>query len=330
MVTPPTSRLIADTYNRLSQNRLYTTRLGMAEAKRQLEHGSYTVGWICALETELVAAWAMLDEEHEMLPAGNSRDTNTYVLGKIRDHNVVIACLPAETTGKASAAAVAKDMIRSFSSIRVGLMVGVGGGAPYFSAMDDSGAEDDGLEEDSVETQDIRLGDVVISLHSKDSDAVLQYDFGKSVQEKNFILAGNKLNKPPAIVLSAVSRLQGQHTMEGHKITEELSSIFSRYPKVHAKFKSPGSARDLLFRSEIVHVEGKKSCDACCGLDDNIVKRKVRTDTSPRLHYGTIGSADQVMQDALLRDKWAQNEKIKCFEMEAAGKFDDVVFVIIS
>ena len=294
---------------------------------RQLEHGSYTVGWICALKTELVAAWAMLDEEHTMLPAGSSRDTNTYVLGRIRDHNVVIACLPAEMTGKASAATVAKDMIRSFSGIRVGLMVGVGGGAPYFSDLDGSGAEDDGLEEDSEDTQDIRLGDVVISLHSKDSDAVLQYDFGRSVQGKNFILAGNKLNKPPPIVLSAVGRLQGQHTMKGHKITEELSRTFSRLPNVHAKFKFPGSARDRLFKSEIVHVEGKKSCDACCGLlDGNLVKRKVRTDTSPRLHYGTIGSADQVMQDALLRDKWAKNEKIKCFEMEAAGEFEDIVF----
>lgn len=37
------------------------------------------------------------------------------------------------------------------------------------------------------------------------------------------------------------------------------------------------------------------------------------------IHYGTIGSTDQVMKDSALRDKWAKKENIICFEMEAAG-----------
>jgi hypothetical protein len=33
-------------------------------AKRKLAHDDYTVGWICPLEVEQIAALEMLDEEH--------------------------------------------------------------------------------------------------------------------------------------------------------------------------------------------------------------------------------------------------------------------------
>ncbi|KAL5330896.1 hypothetical protein ACEPPN_000421 [Leptodophora sp. 'Broadleaf-Isolate-01'] len=309
----------------------------MAETPRQFTHGDYTVGWICALpKTELVAAGAMLDEEHPVLPAADTQDTNSYLLGRIGTHNVVIACLPAETTGKVSAATVAKDMVRSFKAVRFGLMVGVGGGAPYYGVKDNNDAEggdreDSDSEEDDLEdTQDIRLGDVVISLHSKSAEAVVQYDFGKSVQGKEFIRTGGKLNKPPNIVLNAVAMLQGQHERRGHTISEQLSKMVSENPLMATKFQCPSSKKDRLFESGVVHVDGKKSCKACCGpLDVNLVKRKDRYNSAPSLHYGTIGSADQVMKDATLRDKWAQKEKIMCFEMEAAGLMDSFPCLVI-
>lgn len=81
-------------------------------------HGDYTVGWICALpETALVAATAMLDKEHPILPAADPKDRNSYILGEISNHNIVIACLPSEATGKVSAATVANDMLRSFPAV---------------------------------------------------------------------------------------------------------------------------------------------------------------------------------------------------------------------
>jgi nucleoside phosphorylase len=289
----------------------------MAETPQQFRHHDYTVAWICALpKTELLVARAMLDEEHPVLPAADPRDTNVYCLGRIGLHNVVIACLPAEKTGVVSAAIVATDLLRSFKAIRFGLMVGVGGGAPYYNEKDD----DSGSEEDDAEdTQDIRLGDVVISLHSKSSDAVVQYDFGKSVQEKGFIRTGT-LNKPPRIVLSAVGMLQSQDELRGHNLSKRLSSILSENPRIATKFRHPGVAKDQLFKSDFVHPNDEKKCKDCCGSIE-IKKRKKRDNSDIKLHYGTIGSANQVIKDAMLRDKWAQEEKIKCFEMEAAGKF---------
>lgn len=81
---------------------------------------------------------------------------------------MVIACLPAETTRKVSAAAVAKDMVRSFPAVRFGLMVGIGGGVPYYGSLSDDGDARSTDSEDELDgdKRDIRLGDVVISLHS--------------------------------------------------------------------------------------------------------------------------------------------------------------------
>ena len=69
---------------------------------------------------------------------------NIYTLGKIGEHNVVIAVLPDGEYGIASAASVAIHMLYSFPNIRLGLMVGISGGAPS-------------------RKHDIRLGDIVVS-----------------------------------------------------------------------------------------------------------------------------------------------------------------------
>jgi hypothetical protein len=64
----------------------------------------YTVGWVSALPLELAAATAMLDEEHgkPLDFEKPSTDRNTYTWGRIGDHNVVIASLPAGVYGTIS------------------------------------------------------------------------------------------------------------------------------------------------------------------------------------------------------------------------------------
>ena len=115
---------------------------------KTLTSDAYTIGRICALGVELAAAQAMLDEEHSE-PLLDPADSNTYLLGRIGQHNVVIAGLPSGSIGNTPATVVAINLLRSFRKIRFGLMVGIGGGAP------------DMHEEDPK--KDIRLGDVVVS-----------------------------------------------------------------------------------------------------------------------------------------------------------------------
>ena len=55
---------------------------------------NYTVGWICAISTELVAAQAFLDEKHVGPKSVADHDNNDYTLGKVGEHNTVIAVLP--------------------------------------------------------------------------------------------------------------------------------------------------------------------------------------------------------------------------------------------
>ena len=127
------------------------------EDTRAIAKDDYTVGWVCALPSEMAAAKVMLDEIHPDLAEQDPSDHNNYILGKIQNHNVVIACLPAGVYGLTPAATVAKDMLRTFKSIRFGLMVGIGGGAPSSN-------------------HDIRLGDIVVSQPSGTSGGVIQYD----------------------------------------------------------------------------------------------------------------------------------------------------------
>jgi hypothetical protein len=160
-------------------------------ALQALPKDEYTVALICALPSEMAGATEMLDELHRDLQEQDPSDHNTYNLGRMQNHNVVIACLPAGIYGTNSAANVAKDMLRTFKSIRFGLMVGIGGGAPS-------------------PANDIRLGDIVVSQPSGTSGGVVQYDRGNTVEEGSFTRTGT-LNSPPMVLLTALSRMQAEH-----------------------------------------------------------------------------------------------------------------------
>jgi hypothetical protein len=72
---------------------------------------NFTVGWICAISTEYVAARAFLDEKHEGLEYMSPNNNNDYTLGKVGKYNVGIAVLPDGEYGTASAAIVARCML---------------------------------------------------------------------------------------------------------------------------------------------------------------------------------------------------------------------------
>lgn len=112
-------------------------------ARATLSHKDYMVGWICALPLEMAAAKLMLDTIYLSLPRLPT-DQNTYILGNIGDHNVVITYLPSGIYGIVLAVTVAMQLLSSFYSIRFSLMVGIGGGVLNGNA-------------------DIRLGDIVVS-----------------------------------------------------------------------------------------------------------------------------------------------------------------------
>ncbi|KAK2616530.1 hypothetical protein QQS21_000573 [Conoideocrella luteorostrata] len=282
--------------------------------KRRLVPTDYTVGWICAITTEYVAAQAFLDEQHHDLEVA-VHDDNHYALGRIGDHNVVIAVLPDGEYGTSSATSVAKDMLHTFSNVRIGLMVGIGGGAP---------SQEHG--------HDIRLGDVVVSVPRQGNGGVIQYDFGKTIQGQGFHTTGF-LNKPPTFLGAAVNGLRAAYEMEGHQLKEAVDSVLMKKPRLQKKYSKPGPDSDRLYKTGFIHPENSNaSCEASCGCDPTtLVLRPQRTEDQddPDIHYGLIASANCLMKDASIRDKLSAEKDVLCFEMEAAGLMNHFPCLVI-
>lgn len=293
-------------------------------------HTDYTVGWICALQKEFIAAQAMLDEHHPSLPR-QPNDHNAYILGRVGVHNVVIACLPKGEIGTSNAAIVAARISITFPSVRFGLMVGIGGGVP----------------------KTVRLGDVVVSSPGNGYGGVVQSDFGKIKQGGTFEHT-KSLNRPPTELLSAVAILEGQHEMTGSKIPEYLDDLKRNWPKLAPRYTRSESLKDVLFSAKCPHVEKPESKDqegsnseeeiddeedeesededeeeSCIHCDQTkIIRRKPR---DMRVHYGLIASGNQVVKDAGFRDAINRElgGKVLCFEMEAAGLMNDFPCLVI-
>lgn len=277
---------------------------------RVMGNDQYTVGWICALPFEMAAAQAMLDEEHGSHPSQDVHDHNTYFLGRIENHNVVIACLPG-TPGLAPATAVAVQLLRSFTSIKFGLMVGVGGGVP-------------------TKKDDIRLGDVVVSQPQDRFGGVVQFDRGKRTTEGKFKRTGT-LNKPPLALLSAVNSMKAKYERQDPQLGKLVDDILRKESKMSRSYSRPDQ-RDDLYSPDYNHIEHEGGQRQCANCDrSKVIKRLDReSPAEPHIFYGTIASGNEVVADSGSRDKLNKDlGGIMCFETEAAGLMDDFPCLVI-
>ncbi|KAJ5151429.1 Pfs NACHT and ankyrin domain protein [Penicillium canariense] len=215
-------------------------------------HDEYTIAWICALHIEMAAAQAMLDDPHETLPTP-AHDRNTYVLGNIKRHNVVIACLPEGQYGTNNAATVMANMKRTFPAIRICLMVGIGGGVPSKA--------------------DLRLGDIVVGTR------VMQYDLGKIIGEGRFQRTATP-RTPDLLLGTAVSALRSKHELGPSRIP----TILRQKMETYRAYGRP-SAPDLLFRATYDHISSSTTnCDGCdhSKLGNQVIKHGVTRDNVAR------------------------------------------------
>ncbi|KAF1812073.1 purine and uridine phosphorylase, partial [Eremomyces bilateralis CBS 781.70] len=269
---------------------------------------SYAVAWIAALHIERAAAEAIFDEEHAP-PTGFARhptDANRYTWGRMGEHNIVIVSLAAGDYGTTSATTTASSLLASLPSIRVGLLVGIGGG---IARPDDD--------------CDIRLGDIVVSQPDGTTGGVCQYDLikakpGDRRERKGF------LGRPPTVLLNALASIRADHERKDSKVPCFLQQMLEKYPKMGKRSKtSPGYAyqgfdNDRLFKTSSGHVSGP-DCRGCDAAGE--VQRDPRDTTDPDIHYGTIASGNTLVKDAAARDRIVADvgEDCICFEMEAAG-----------
>jgi nucleoside phosphorylase len=296
---------------------------------RPSSRDEFVIAIICALTLEAEAVEDLFDETYDRLGERYRKepgDDNAYVNGRIGDHNVVVCYMPG--MGKGSAASVASSLKISYKKIEVALVVGICGGAPYPL----SGGE-------------IFLGDVIIS------DSVVQYDFGRQYPggfEKKLGVR-DTLGRPNRAIRSILASLQARRSRKDlqDKLLQHLQALQKslsdwQFPSIddilfeasyqhkHYGFTSPACPCPDSISEDICKTAVESPCTSL-GCDmDRVCRRRPSTEhNSPRVHIGTVASADTVMKSGEHRDRLVQSEGVVGFEMEGAGVWDNISCIII-
>ncbi|EED22016.1 conserved hypothetical protein [Talaromyces stipitatus ATCC 10500] len=294
----------------------------------------FTVAIICALPLEADAVEALFDEHYDELGhiyGKHVGDANSYITGRINNHDVVLACMPG--MGNRRSAGVARGLLVNFTGIKLTLLVGICGGVPYVS---------DGTE--------IVLGDIIIS------DSVIEYDFGRQYPHGFERKSGVKeaLTSPSQEIQSFLNRLRTRRMKD--QVQRQTAQFLRILQEMEGnEWNYPGVLQDTLFEASYRHKHYKQQSTAECicadchssfnpvcqqalngeckniGCTGDLVQRhRLNTDSpQPIIHIGTIASANSVMKSGEHRDQLAENEGVIGFEMEGAGVWDSLPCVII-
>jgi nucleoside phosphorylase len=190
-------------------------------------------------------------------------------------------------------------MKSTYTSLRFGLLVGIGGGVP---------------------TTDIRLGDVVVSQPERQFGGVVQYDVGERREDGRFLRTGS-LNTPPTVLLAALQKLKSNHQRGINKCAEYLNIIGG---KKELGFARP-EGKDRLFEAGYKH-NGGHDCKDCSV--DRLVAREFRERMV--VHYGTIASGNLDVRDSETRQQLSDDlGGVLCLETEAAGLMNSFPCLVI-
>lgn len=226
---------------------------------------------------------ALLDRPVERDVAG---DPATYVLASVpskseaRSHGVALTLLGATATD--AAADGCTHLLRSFPSVAVVLMVGIAAGIPNRQEP----------------AKHVRLGDIVVGTR----DIV---DYGHLRRVANGEQQRRQFPQPsPRLVRCAdmlkAGELSGKRPWD-HWIGPDRPANLVGYAR-------PPQRNDILRDTEgnvVAHPSRRLSKHLANGM--------------PKVHYGSIGSADISLRDAATRDELAARYGFLAVEMEGAG-----------
>ncbi|KAF7114203.1 hypothetical protein CNMCM5793_007781 [Aspergillus hiratsukae] len=180
-------------------------------------------------------------------------------------------------------------MLSSFTAIKFGLMVGIGGGIPSID-------------------NDVRLGDIVFTALRSVAHWTPLHGFCLTLWV-HFKPDMEREGAPIPVILEAMYK----------------KYPLMAKPRGGPGYIYQGTDYDLLFLSDYDHAASKKDCSNCD--TEKEVVRPERPDHDPYIHYGTIASGNEVVKDARRRDLMSKN--CLCFETEAAGLMNDFPCLII-
>lgn len=177
------------------------------------------------------------------------------------------------------------------------------------------------------ENRDIRLGDVLVSKPTGTFGGVFQFDKHKTLPNGKIVRLG-QLNAPPEFFQSAANILIMEHTVNSSQIPNIIQEMIMKNLWLLERGYGYDEKRpDILFPSSYVHVEAR-GCSRC-DLKQQVSRTRRRNPKEPEIHYGTIGSSNQLVKDAKLRDRLKDDLGVIGLEMEAAGIFADNPCLVI-
>ncbi len=185
---------------------------------------------------------------------------NSYHLGSIAGHNLVIASQP--RTGNVPAATVITNPRRTFENVRYAGLVGIGGGVP-------------------IETDNgpIRLGHVIVG--SRYPNAVVQHYAGKA--ETGQFRSTGFIPPPPDTLLNVVTALASQRTRSREDVPESNIRRIDTTNVNLRKYKYPGRENDHLYKAGYIHRIQKASCSGCdCDPSERV--NRARDADEPNIH----------------------------------------------
>lgn len=297
-----------------------TSGSGFTSPERPASRNHFYVAILCALTLEADAVEALFDHiwdgpEDKECPFGKaSGDPNSYTLGVIGRHNVVLAHMPG--MGVASAASVASSCKMSFPHIKLGAVVGICGAVPGSDSRN----------------RERLLGDAIIST------GAVHYDAGRITDEgfKRRTNAEDNLGRLPSDIRSLLSKLKGLRSRgELEERMHRHLAVLKTIDQLDAQY--PGKAHDILFRPQYKHghdlaTSKDKECHELGCNGGLVIRQRLlpdKDDPTPFVHFGVIASGSSVMRTAAVRDEIAKTESVIAFEMEGAGAWDSFPCVVI-
>lgn len=197
-------------------------------------------------------------------------------------HNVVLTTCPDAMTGQVNVGFIVGPLFKTFTNIRMTLLVGIAGGVPQKNLFSDP-------------LKDVRLGDVVVGWprHADNKAHIVYWDAGR-LRIDGFQTT-TQLNRPHMVLLQAITSLSRDRTLGRSNFQEHLVKLQSHPDEELAhRFKHPGLEHDLLFEPTYEHAGDYNSQCRHCDKE-RLVGRQPRPETlqdNMVFHQGRIATGE--------------------------------------
>ena len=268
----------------------------------------YRVAVITALKKERIAVRATFSKLHAALPTQVYTDFNSYTLGQIGNHFVVLTSLDLNNYGEVSAAVTTTHVRHSFPNIDCCIMVGIAGGIPA-------------AEPSSTSGRDIRLGDVLVSVTE-----VSVIDQGKTLQSGHLHLGPSRSTNLSQKWKNEASSLETElkdDDYSGLTLQDHINELLRGKPELLEGYQRPTADSDHLYISSYSHSDDEQKHELSCqerGCDSAyLLPRPPRHPSVSRVFSGVICTGNTVIKSSKVRDELRNQRGAIGMEMEAAG-----------